>query len=120
MLSGARVRVEARGSKSTSSPTELFIEKHLALALCLLSCQCQLKTAAMHISSLLVAVGLCGVLAAPVDQQPQIFRNKDNIQLPQAANPYTPEYRDPFDRKIDAEGKKLQPLPWVRRHRLQG
>jgi hypothetical protein len=71
----------------------------------------------MHLSSLLVVVGLCGALAAPVDQQqqqPQIFRKNDNTQQPQAANPYTPDYRDPYDKKVDAEGRKLQPLPWVR------
>lgn len=67
----------------------------------------------MHISSYLALLGICGgVWAAPVEQKPltangapRVFRSK---------SPYTPDHRDPYDRKVDSIGDKLNPLPWVR------
>lgn len=57
----------------------------------------------MHLSSVLAVLSYGGAaLAAPLVVQPD-----------PSAKPYTPEYRDPYDRKIDAVADKLQPLPWV-------
>ncbi|KAL1602479.1 hypothetical protein SLS60_005895 [Paraconiothyrium brasiliense] len=65
----------------------------------------------MYLSSYLALLGVCGgVWAAPVEQAPlagngapRVFRSK---------TPYTPGYRDPYDRKVDSIGDKLNPLPW--------
>lgn len=66
----------------------------------------------MHLSSYLALLSICSAgWAAPVDQTPlaakgapRVFRSK---------SPYTPEHRDPYDRKVDSIGNKLNPLPWV-------
>lgn len=60
----------------------------------------------MHLSSLLVLGISAGAWAAPVDQQPL-------AEHEQRADPYTPDYRDPYDRKVDATAEKLQPMPYV-------
>jgi len=43
-------------------------------------------------------------LAAPVKQHPLGSHH---------STPFTPEHRDPYDRKVDSVGRKLQPLPYV-------
>lgn len=42
-------------------------------------------------------------LAAPVKQHPLGSHH---------STPFTPEHRDPYDRKVDSVGRKLQPLPY--------
>lgn len=68
----------------------------------------------MHLSPYLALLGICA-WAAPVEQaplagkgasRPQVFRAKTNT-------PYTPDHRDPYDRKVDPTKDKLNPLPWV-------
>jgi hypothetical protein len=65
----------------------------------------------MHPSTLYVVLAACGALAAPVEQQP--LAGKAKAPAPQRVNPYTPDYRDPYDKKVDAIGDKLDPLPWA-------
>ena len=68
----------------------------------------------MHLSSLLVALSACGVLSAPLEQQQPLPENARHHAGPhKPADPYRPEYRDPYDNKIDSQGDKLQPLPYV-------
>ncbi|KAF1966450.1 Bicupin, oxalate decarboxylase/oxidase [Bimuria novae-zelandiae CBS 107.79] len=51
----------------------------------------------MHFSLVLALLGVGGrVWAAP-----QVVKN-----------PYTKDYRDPYDKKVDSYGDKLNPLPW--------
>ncbi|KAF2710762.1 Bicupin, oxalate decarboxylase/oxidase [Pleomassaria siparia CBS 279.74] len=59
----------------------------------------------MHLSSLLAVLSFGGAtLAAPlVVQQPLGDSGHE---------PYTPENRNPYDKKIDSIGEKLTPLPW--------
>jgi hypothetical protein len=64
----------------------------------------------MHLSSVLAVLSFGSALAAPVVQQPLAESGHD--AGPQA-KPYTPENRDPYDKKIDTVKDKLQPLPWV-------
>lgn len=63
----------------------------------------------MHLSSLLVTLGVCGVWAAPLEQQQPLAENAPR----KVFNPYKPGASDPYDRKIDSQADKLQPLPWV-------
>ncbi|KAF2129051.1 Bicupin, oxalate decarboxylase/oxidase [Dothidotthia symphoricarpi CBS 119687] len=65
----------------------------------------------MHLPSLLVALGVCAC-AAPVDQKPLAANVRHHAGPHKVQDPYTPDYRDPYDKKVDAETNKLQPLPW--------
>ncbi|KAK3298738.1 RmlC-like cupin domain-containing protein [Chaetomium fimeti] len=73
----------------------------------------------MRLSStaLLLAVGLRDLAAAvPIQDSPR-QRLLDGKPLPakyrkSTPAPYTPEYRDPYDKAIDAIGEGLDPLPW--------
>lgn len=67
----------------------------------------------MHLSSFIVALGACGALAAPVEQQPLPGNVRHHAGPHKVADPYTPDARDPYDKKIDSQGDKLHPLPWV-------
>lgn len=56
--------------------------------------------------------------AVPIQDSPR-QRLLDGKPLPAkyrksapAANPYTPDYRDPYDKAVDAVGLGLDPLPW--------
>ena len=65
----------------------------------------------MHVLSFLVLLGICSSSwAAPVEQKPLAGTREHRGKL------YTPEHRDPYDRKVDATGKKLHPLPYVHIH----
>lgn len=66
----------------------------------------------MHFSSYLGLLGVCsGVWAAPVEQQP--LAEKGAPRVFRSKSPYTPGSHDPYDRKVDSIGNKLNPLPWV-------
>jgi hypothetical protein len=68
----------------------------------------------MHLPSLLVALGVCGAVAAPLEQQQPLPGSARHHAGPNKVfNPYKPGNRDPFDKKIDSQGDKLQPLPYV-------
>lgn len=68
----------------------------------------------MHLPSLVVALGVCGVWAAPLEQQQPLVGNTRHHAGPhKVTNPYKPGYKDPYDRKIDSQADKLQPLPYV-------
>lgn len=69
----------------------------------------------MHLSSFIVALGACGALAAPVEQQPLPGNPRHHAGPHRVMDPYTPDNRNPYDKKVDAQGNKLHPLPWVRR-----
>ncbi|EMD00066.1 hypothetical protein BAUCODRAFT_145379 [Baudoinia panamericana UAMH 10762] len=56
----------------------------------------------MHFSSVALLLPALS-LAAPVRQHPLGSHHK---------NPYTPDYSDPYDRKVDTVGEGLQPLPF--------
>lgn len=62
----------------------------------------------MHLPSLVVALGACGVWAAPLEPQQPLADEARKV-----FNPYKPGHADPFDRKVDSQRDKLQPLPWV-------
>jgi hypothetical protein len=64
----------------------------------------------MHLPSLLVALGVCGAIAAPLEQQQPLAGSARHHEV---ENPYKPGNEDPFDKKIDSQGDKLQPLPYV-------
>ncbi|KAF2016642.1 oxalate decarboxylase oxdD [Aaosphaeria arxii CBS 175.79] len=65
----------------------------------------------MHLSQLLVVLSACsGTWAAPVEQKPLAVPEKGASNV--GDNPYTPDYRDPYDRKVDAIGRKLRPEPY--------
>lgn len=66
----------------------------------------------MYLPSLLVALGVCAC-AAPLDQRLSAGNARRAAGSQQVQDPYTPHYRDPYDYKVDAQGKKLNPLPWV-------
>lgn len=67
----------------------------------------------MHFPTLVVALGVCGVWAAPVDQQPLVETAGHRAGPHRVVNPYKPGYHDPYDRKVDPQADKLQPLPYV-------
>lgn len=67
----------------------------------------------MHLSSFIIVLGACGALAAPVDQQPLPGNVRHHAGPHKVVDPYTPNNRDPYDKKIDAQADKLHPLPWV-------
>jgi hypothetical protein len=68
----------------------------------------------MHLSSLLVALGVCGAIAAPLEQQQPLAGSGRRHGGPhKVSDPYTPDGHDPYDKKIDSQADKLQPLPWV-------
>jgi hypothetical protein len=68
----------------------------------------------MHLPSLLVALGVCGAVAAPLEQQQPLAGSARHHAGPNKVfNPYKPGNNDPFDKKIDSQGDKLQPLPYV-------
>jgi hypothetical protein len=68
----------------------------------------------MHLPSLLVALGVCGAIAAPLEQQQPLAGSARHHGGPhKVENPYKPGNEDPFDKKIDSQGDKLQPLPYV-------
>jgi hypothetical protein len=70
--------------------------------------------AIMHLPSLLVALGVCGAVAAPLEQQQPLPGSARHHAGPNKVfNPYKPGNNDPFDKKIDSQGDKLQPLPYV-------
>jgi hypothetical protein len=71
----------------------------------------------MHSSTLFVVLAACGALAAPVEQQPLA---PTGSAPGRADNPYTPGHRDPYDKKVDTIGDKLDPLPWVSRFEKPG
>ncbi|KAF2263684.1 Bicupin, oxalate decarboxylase/oxidase [Lojkania enalia] len=53
----------------------------------------------------------CGALAAPVKQE--VLAGYYGHAAPRVLkDPYTPDYHDPYDRRVDAVGDKLQPLPY--------
>jgi oxalate decarboxylase family bicupin protein len=68
-------------------------------------------------TALLLAAGLSDLGAAvPIQDSPR-QRLLDGKPLPakyrkSTPSPYTPEYRDPYDKAIDAIGEGLDPLPW--------
>ncbi|KAF2002503.1 oxalate decarboxylase oxdD [Amniculicola lignicola CBS 123094] len=65
----------------------------------------------MRFPTCLVVLGVCGATwAAPVVQRP-LGAGTGRHAGPRG-KPYTPEYRDPYDGRIDTVGDKLQPLPW--------
>jgi hypothetical protein len=67
----------------------------------------------MHLSSCLALLGACGgAWAAPLEQAPLAGNAAPRVF--RAKTPYTPHHRDPYDRKVDSIGDKLNPLPWVR------
>lgn len=60
----------------------------------------------MHSAGLVSCLLLVAAsLAAPVKQHP-LGSHK--------TSPFTKDHRDPYDRKVDSVGKKLQPEPYVR------
>lgn len=75
----------------------------------------------MRLSStaLVLAAGLSDFAAAvPIQDSPR-QRLLDGKPLPAkyrkstpSQNPYTPDYKDPYDKFIDAVGDGLDPLPW--------
>lgn len=67
----------------------------------------------MLFSSFLITLGACGAFAAPVEQQPLPGNVRHHAGPHRGADPYTPDNRDPYDKKIDSQGDKLHPLPWV-------
>jgi hypothetical protein len=68
----------------------------------------------MHLPSLLVALGVCGAVAAPLEpQQPLAGGARHHAGPNKVFNPYKPGNNDPFDKKIDSQGDKLRPLPYV-------
>lgn len=72
----------------------------------------------MHLSSLLVALSCCGAaMAAPLEQQqaPLVGSAGHHAGPHKVTNPYRPGVADPYDRKVDSQGDKLQPLPYVSR-----
>lgn len=69
----------------------------------------------MLLSSFIVALSTCGVLAAPVEQQPLPGNVRHHAGPHKVVDPYTPDNRNPYDKKVDAQGDKLNPLPWVSR-----
>ncbi|EAQ89458.1 hypothetical protein CHGG_06077 [Chaetomium globosum CBS 148.51] len=70
-------------------------------------------------SALLLAAGLSDLATAvPIQDSPR-QRLLDGKPLPAkyrkatpAPNPYTPDYRDPYDKSVDSIGEGLDPLPW--------
>ena len=77
-------------------------------------------TTKMLLPQLLVASLVAVSEAAPHRDSPQ-QRLQAGLELPEKyltskktskQNPYTPDYRDPYDGKVDAVGDKLDPLPW--------
>jgi hypothetical protein len=62
----------------------------------------------MHFPSLLVALGVCGVIAAPLESQQPLAGSARHVE-----DPYKPGFKNPYDKKIDSEGDDLQPLPYV-------
>ena len=69
----------------------------------------------MHLSSFIVALSTCGALAAPVEQQPLPGNVRHHAGPHKVVDPYTPDNRNPYDKKTDSQGDKLHPLPWVSR-----
>ena len=73
----------------------------------------------MRLSTTFIALGaaLSDLSAAvPIQDSPR-QRLLDGKPLPgkyrrSTSNPYTPEYRDPYDRAVDSIGEKLDPLPY--------
>lgn len=66
----------------------------------------------MHLSSLLVALSACSVLAVPLEQQP-LPGGRHHAGPLKGKNPYKPGIYDEWDRKIDSQGRKLSPEPVV-------
>jgi hypothetical protein len=67
----------------------------------------------MRLSSFFITLGAAGTLAAPVEQQPLPGSVRHHAGPHKVADPYTPDNRNPYDKKVDAQGDKLHPLPWV-------
>lgn len=57
----------------------------------------------MRFESLVSLALLSGALAAPTKQHPLVHKSA----------PYTHEYKDPYDSKLDTYGEEIQPLPIV-------
>lgn len=53
---------------------------------------------------------IIGITASVVAAAPLSLLDQVPIKAPN--HPYTPEHRDPYDRKVDSVGENLQPLPW--------
>ncbi len=68
----------------------------------------------MLLKSFIVALGASAALAAPVEQQPLKGNVRHHAGPHKVTDPYTPDNRNPYDKKIDSQGEKLHPLPWVR------
>lgn len=67
----------------------------------------------MHLSSLFVALGVCGALAVPLEpQQPLAGNGRRHGGPHKVSNPYNPDNHDPFDKKIDSDAAGLHPLPY--------
>ena len=64
----------------------------------------------MRLSLAFVVLVGCAA-AAPVDQVPLAGKGR---HAGAHGKPYTPGYRDPYDGRIDAVGRKLRPEPYVR------
>jgi hypothetical protein len=67
----------------------------------------------MHLPSLLVTLGVCSAWAAPVEQQPLAGSGRKHAGPHKVKDPYSPSYRDEWDRKIDSQGNKWSPEPNV-------
>ncbi|KAF2734916.1 oxalate decarboxylase oxdD [Polyplosphaeria fusca] len=64
----------------------------------------------MQLSLCLAMLGCGRVLTAPLGQQ--VLTTTGRHAGPHAKDPYSPDYRDPYGRKVDSVGDKLQPLPF--------
>jgi hypothetical protein len=67
----------------------------------------------MRFSTVVASVATCSIvtLAVPIEQQP--LTGIGRHAGPRAHSPYSPGYKNPYDKKIDAVGDKLHPLPYV-------
>jgi hypothetical protein len=53
---------------------------------------------------------IIGITASVVTSAPLALIDQVPIKAPN--HPYTPQHRDPYDRKVDSVGQDLEPLPW--------
>ncbi len=60
-------------------------------------------------------------LAVPIEDSPRQYllagldlpaKYSSKSKNPRPNGPYSPDYRDPFDKAVDAVGEDLDPLPW--------
>jgi oxalate decarboxylase family bicupin protein len=66
----------------------------------------------MRLSSFFIALGAAGTLAAPVEQPslPGSVPGQHHAGPHKVTGPYTPDNRNPYDKRVDAQGDKLHPL----------